>query len=124
MTVWTICARLVAVGLAAALPAPLSALGAEAAPVAAIPPPDQTAAEMIANGKVLYGRHCSHCHGFNMVTTGTITYDLRQFPRDGKERFVHSVIYGKNSRMPQWGDLLSLDEIDELWAYVRTGGQK
>ena len=29
---------------------------------------------------------------------------------------------GKNGRMPQWGDVLSREEIDEIWAYVETGG--
>jgi len=24
--------------------------------------------------------------------------------------------------MPQWGDLLKPQEIDEIWAYVLTGG--
>ena len=57
-----------------------------------------------------------------MVNPGTIAYDLRQFPHDDKARFVRSVIEGKNGRMPQWGDLLKPEEIDEIWAYVKTGG--
>jgi cytochrome c55X len=80
--------------------------------------------EGLAKGKALYARRCSHCHGFNMINPGTVSYDLRQFPHDDKPRFVHSVIYGKNGRMPQWGDALSLDDIDDLWAYVTTGGQE
>jgi len=86
-------------------------------------PGDSVDSQAVAKGKALYARHCSHCHGFNLVNPGTISYDLRQFPHDDKPRFVQSVIYGKNGRMPQWGDSLSLDEIDDLWAYVRTGGQ-
>ena len=81
-------------------------------------------AEMAAKGKQLYAHHCSHCHGFNMVNPGTIAYDLRQFPHEDKARFVHSVTTGKNGRMPAWGDLLSGEDIDELWAYVKTGGQQ
>ena len=57
-----------------------------------------------------------------MVNPGTVSYDLRQFPHDQKTRFVSSVTNGKNGRMPQWGDVLSRDEIDKLWAYVETGG--
>jgi mono/diheme cytochrome c family protein len=34
------------------------------------------------------------------------------------------VTNGKNGRMPQWGDLLRRDEIDDLWAYVKTGGRE
>jgi mono/diheme cytochrome c family protein len=79
-------------------------------------------AEMAAKGKQLYAHHCSHCHGFNMVNPGTVAYDLRQFPHHDKARFVHSVTQGKNGGMPQWGDLLKPEEIDEIWAYVKTGG--
>jgi mono/diheme cytochrome c family protein len=92
----------------------------EAARVAAVPA--QSEAEMIAQGKSLYAHHCSHCHGFNMVNAGTIAFDLRQFPHDDRARFVRSVTEGKNGRMPQWGDLLKPEEIEEIWAYVKTGG--
>jgi mono/diheme cytochrome c family protein len=77
---------------------------------------------IVAAATQLYGHHCSHCHGFNMVNPGTVAYDLRQFPHNDKARFVHSVTQGKNGRMPQWGDLLKPEEIDEIWAYVKTGG--
>jgi mono/diheme cytochrome c family protein len=97
---------------------------AEERPQSAAVDPDQRGAQMAAQGKALYAQHCSHCHGFNMVNPGTIAYDLRQFPHDDKARFVHSVTTGKNGRMPAWGDLLSGEDIDELWAYVKTGGQQ
>lgn len=79
--------------------------------------------QMASRGKALYAHDCSHCHGFNMVNPGTISYDLRRFPHDQKDRFVESVIYGKNGRMPAWGDAVSLEDIDALWAYVLTGGR-
>jgi mono/diheme cytochrome c family protein len=78
---------------------------------------------MVEKGKALYYRHCVHCHGINMINPGTISFDLRQFPRDDKARFVNSVSRGKNDRMPPWGDILSAEQIDALWTYVRTGGQ-
>ncbi len=59
-----------------------------------------------------------------MVNPGTVTYDLRQFPHDQKERFVQSVTKGKNGRMPRWSDLLSREDIDDLRAYVKTGGKE
>jgi mono/diheme cytochrome c family protein len=77
----------------------------------------------VAKGKALYSQRCLHCHGINMVATGTVSYDLRQFPKDDHRRFVESVVNGRNNRMPPWGDVLTLEEIDELWAYVRTGGK-
>ena len=80
-------------------------------------------ADLALKGKAIYAHDCSHCHGFNMVNPGAVSYDLRTFPTDQKERFVNSVVVGKGGVMPQWGDKLSLDEIDALWAYVLTKGQ-
>ena len=77
----------------------------------------------VAKGKTLYGTNCIHCHGINMVTPGTVAFDLREFPHDDKARFVNSVTHGKNNRMPPWGDILKPEDIDNLWAYVLTGGK-
>jgi mono/diheme cytochrome c family protein len=74
---------------------------------------------MIDRGKVTFAQKCSHCHGPNMVNAGTVTPDLRRFP-DDQTRFVTTVKQGKNNRMPPWGDLLSDDEIRDLWAYVSS----
>jgi mono/diheme cytochrome c family protein len=88
------------------------------------PPQDrQTPAELVQQGRALYAHRCSHCHGFNMVSAGTVTYDLRSFPRDQEDRFLESVVNGKNDRMPPWGDVLSLDEIEAIWAYVVSRGK-
>ena len=71
----------------------------------------------VDRGKRTYAENCSHCHGPNMVNSGTITPDLRRFP-DDKPRFFTTVKNGKNNKMPPWGDILSEDEITDLWAYV------
>jgi mono/diheme cytochrome c family protein len=73
----------------------------------------------IDQGKLTFAQKCSHCHGPNMVNSGTITPDLRRFP-DDKERFITTVKLGKNGKMPPWGDLLSDDQIAHLWAYVSS----
>jgi mono/diheme cytochrome c family protein len=73
----------------------------------------------IDHGKVTFAHNCSHCHGPNMVSPGTIAPDLRQFP-DDRERFVTTVKLGKNGKMPPWGDILSDDEIASLWAYMSS----
>jgi mono/diheme cytochrome c family protein len=106
----------------AALPAWPSVAADEPSRVAAAPSSGQDEAELAAQGKMVYAQHCSHCHGFNMVNPGTVTFDLRRFPHEDKARFVHSVTQGKNGRMPPWGDLLKPEEIEQLWAYVLTGG--
>jgi mono/diheme cytochrome c family protein len=72
-------------------------------------------------GKRIFQNRCARCHGWNMVNLGSIAFDLRQFPHDDAVRFFHSVRYGKKA-MPVWKDILSTEEIADIWAYVRTGG--
>jgi mono/diheme cytochrome c family protein len=74
------------------------------------------------DGKTVYARQCARCHGFNMVNNGHLGLDLRKFPKDARDRFVTAVVRGKLPKMPPWGDVLSAEEIDALWAYVQTGG--
>jgi cytochrome c55X len=70
-------------------------------------------------GKKTYAQNCSHCHGPNMVNSGTITPDLRAFP-DDRTRFVTTVKQGKNGKMPPWGDILSDEQIGELWSFLSS----
>jgi mono/diheme cytochrome c family protein len=102
-----------------AIAAAQRATAQQAASAQAKPGPATADQGMIDKGKVIFAEHCSHCHGFNMVNAGTITPDLRQFP-DDRQRFVNTVKQGKNNRMPPWGDLLSDDDIANLWAYVSS----
>ena len=88
-------------------------------PVAAQQPTSGGDQAQIDLGKRTYAQTCSHCHGPNMVNAGTITPDLRAFP-DDRTRFVTTVKQGKNGRMPPWGDLLSEEQIAEIWAYVSS----
>ena len=73
----------------------------------------------VDRGKRTYAENCSHCHGPNMLNSGTITPDLRRFP-DDKPRFFTTVKNGKNNKMPPWADILSDDEIGNLWAFVSS----
>lgn len=73
----------------------------------------------IDHGKSTYAEKCSHCHGPNMMNPGTITPDLRAFP-DDKTRFVTTVKNGKNNKMPPWADILSDDEIGDLWVFISS----
>lgn len=113
--------RLSTAGVAMALTLAALALTALAAADQKTPP--AAVAERLRQGRDLYGRLCAHCHGFDMVSPGTVVPDLRQFPHDQKARFVDTVTYGKNNRMPPWGDVLTPAQIDELWAYVKSGGK-
>ena len=86
-------------------------------------PDSLSATEMVTRGRAVYARYCSHCHGFSMVNAGNVSYDLRRFPRDDKARFVNSVLQGKGG-MPPWASVLSAEQVDQLWAYVLTGGKQ
>jgi mono/diheme cytochrome c family protein len=80
------------------------------------------AAQDAAVGRTLYGRLCVHCHGPNMVNPGISSFDLRRFPQDDKARFVNSVTKGKGS-MPPFDGKIAPEEIENLWAYVVSGGK-
>jgi len=80
------------------------------------------AADLSAEGRSIYVRQCSRCHGYNMMNNGLAAFDLRTFPKNDYDRFVAAVTKGKAPKMPPWGDVLSSGEIEALWAYVRTGG--
>ena len=111
----------IALALLAVAPA-LRAVSAEMSSGIAVVPGSEI--DAVRQGQALYVRHCSRCHGTDMVTAGNFAYDLRQFPRDAEKRFVQSVMHGKNGRMPPWGDLLSTGDVDALWAYVKTGARQ
>lgn len=87
----------------------------------ATPPEPPPSPQEFTKGAQLFGQICSHCHGPNMVNPGTFSFDLRKFPADDRERFFNSVQNGKRA-MPPWKDLLRPEEIEAVWAYVRSGG--
>ncbi len=80
---------------------------------------EPNAQAQIDHGKTTYAEKCSHCHGPNLMNSGTITPDLRAIP-DDKTRFVTTVKQGKNNKMPPWADILSEEEIGNLWAFVSS----
>ena len=75
--------------------------------------------ELVAKGRQIYALSCSRCHGPNMVSVGTVAFDLRRFPLDQKDRFVNSVKNGLRV-MPAWGEILSPEQIEALWVYVSS----
>jgi mono/diheme cytochrome c family protein len=73
-------------------------------------------------GRDTYGELCATCHGRDMVNAGTLSFDLRKFPKDDFARFKASVLDGKGRAMPAWRDKVSDEDIANLWAYVKSGG--
>jgi mono/diheme cytochrome c family protein len=72
----------------------------------------------IAAGENTYNARCAVCHGDDLVNTGQ-TFDLRRLEADERPRFENSVRNGKN-QMPPWKGVLSDQDIDQLWYYIRA----
>jgi mono/diheme cytochrome c family protein len=68
-------------------------------------------------GRKIYMSFCVRCHGVNLAVSSPAFFDLRTFPNDEKERFVHSVSNGVRA-MPAWGSIVKPVEIDALWKYI------
>ena len=80
----------------------------------------ETNAEKVAAGAAVYADYCSHCHGEQLQnTSGGVTFDLRRLRPDERSRFVNSVLNGK-SQMPPWRGVLSLEQIEFIWMYIRA----
>ncbi len=73
-------------------------------------------------GREIYGEFCLNCHGRDMIHAGGVSTDLRKFPKNDFDRFRNVVLDGKGQAMPAWRDKLSDDDLNLLWAYVRSGG--
>jgi mono/diheme cytochrome c family protein len=75
--------------------------------------------EQIGAGAEIYAVNCSPCHGARMRDPGS-AFNLRNFPPEQRERFMTSIVRGKN-QMPPWGDFFKPDQLESLWAYVMAG---
>ena len=72
----------------------------------------------IAAGAEVYAERCATCHGERLRATGG-AFDLLKLRPDDRERFDKAVNDGKG-QMPPWGGVLSSEEIDQLWGYIRS----
>jgi len=71
-------------------------------------------------GAAVYDLRCSGCHGIDLNnTSGGQVFDLRRLRPEDRERFVNSVMSGKDN-MPSWYGILTDGEIDAIWAYIRA----
>ena len=64
--------------------------------------PARAAEGDVDQGRDTYQELCSSCHGRDMVNPGTLSFDLRKFPKDDFARFRSSVLSGKGTAMPAW----------------------
>jgi mono/diheme cytochrome c family protein len=71
-------------------------------------------------GAVIYALRCAPCHGeeLNNVSGGW-SFDLRKLRPDEHARFIDSVTTGKDN-MPSWYGILSDEEMESIWLYIRA----
>lgn len=76
----------------------------------------------VAAGAQTYSEYCSTCHGDDLVNSG-VTFDLRRLKATERARFENSVLNGKN-QMPPWNGVLSAEQIEALWNYIRANASE
>jgi len=76
----------------------------------------------IAAGENVYNYNCQTCHGEQLESTGQV-FDLRRLTANDHARFENSVRNGKN-QMPPWKGILTDEQIDQLWYYIRANAFK
>ena len=86
-------------------------------PLMAAPAVAQDRAKIEAGAEV-YDMHCATCHGERLRSTG-VAPDLLQLKPNERARFDETVKDGKG-QMPPWAGVLSAEEIDQIWAYIRS----
>jgi mono/diheme cytochrome c family protein len=101
------CARIV-VGCGVSLWLATAALAQE-------PLPDRAKIEA---GETVYSTYCAPCHGDQLVSTGQFPNLRRLTPAD-RAKFDSTVRDGRN-QMPPWRGVVSDEQIDQIWAYVRS----
>lgn len=72
----------------------------------------------IAAGEAVYKENCVTCHGERVVSPGG-AFDLRKLGADERPRFDKAMNEGKG-QMPAWEGMLSPEEFDQVWAYIRS----
>jgi mono/diheme cytochrome c family protein len=73
----------------------------------------------IEDGATVYENFCATCHGTELQNNSGVSFDLRRLHADEHNRFVNSVLHGKQA-MPAWEGTVSEPQIEALWAYVRA----
>ena len=76
----------------------------------------------IEAGEAVYDEHCASCHGEKLRSSGSFP-DLRELGAEDRTRFDQMLADGKG-QMPSFQGLLTAQELDQLWAYVRSRGHR
>jgi mono/diheme cytochrome c family protein len=76
------------------------------------------AQDAAAIGEEVYEQHCQSCHGEKLRSAGAIP-DLRDLGENERAKFDTMVMEGRG-QMPAWQGIVSPQELDQLWAYIRS----
>ena len=84
-----------------------------------VPPEMESTPEQLENGRFLYSRYCSICHGAG-VNSGSQIPDLKYLPEATHQRWNSVVIDGIMSGlgMPGFADTLSQSDAEDIQRYV------
>ena len=74
---------------------------------------------MIEGGEQVYADNCATCHGDRLRSTGAMP-DLKGLGPGDRARFDKLVAEGRGAGMPAFQGTLSPEEIDQIWAYIRS----
>ena len=77
----------------------------------------QDAAKVEA-GLQVYTENCQGCHGERLISPGA-AFDLRRLNADERPRFDKAMSEGRG-QMPSWEGILTPEQYDQLWAYIRS----
>jgi mono/diheme cytochrome c family protein len=76
------------------------------------------AQDAAAIGEEVYEQHCQSCHGEKLRSAGAMP-DLRDLGANDRAKFDTMVMEGRG-QMPAWQGIVSPQELDQLWAYIRS----
>ena len=74
--------------------------------------------EAIAAGREIYKEKCEACHGVGLEPTGAGA-DLRELRADDKAKYEKTLKEGRN-QMPSWDGQFSAQQVEQIWAYIRS----
>jgi mono/diheme cytochrome c family protein len=91
-----------------------------AAVVGQIAPAQAQSAE--GAGREIYAEHCAQCHGERLMATGAAP-DLKLVRANQRARFDEIVHEGKG-QMPAFAGMITDEEVDRIWAYIRSRAEQ
>ena len=109
--------------------AAMAALGPGLPDIVPVSNPVAVTEESITNGKALYEKNCTTCHGLNGSGQGPAAHGIMTFPRQlwvwnnapaSADDYLYWFITNGRNEMPPWGVILSENERWDLINYIKT----